>query len=404
MSINRLILLLLFLPFVSYAQTTISGKVTTSVSHTGIGKVSVFLSNSSYGTESADDGSFHLVGVKPGQYTIVASSLGFQEYTQSILVGHDPVNLNIALQPKVEQLRGVVITSAADFKKNLELFTREFIGTTENAKKCEIMNPHTVNMVYHSKKLTLEAWSDDFVIVENRALGYRIKFLIDTFSTSGLSGITQWQGQAYFEELKGTDEQKKEWKQKREETYYGSARNFFRSLYNNTLTQDGFIMHQLKRELNPDRPDDGVIRQHLTYFRQQPRTKVNVDSFNYWVGKLNMSKYYHESLSKEPLQPFQVYEPTGKPGLYALRYNFTGCLYVVYTRKREETDFKDIYRTLDMPNYITSVLTLFAPYAIFDSNGVVFQNVPLIEGSWSKDKLANLLPFDYSPGDDKGIN
>src|SRR5580693_2556 len=126
MSINRLILLLLFLPFFSQAQTTsISGKVVTSVSHTGIGKVSVFLSNSSYGTESADDGSFGLIGVKPGQYTLVASSLGFQEYTQSILVGREPVNLDIIMQPKVTQLRGVVISSAADWKKNFELFKKE---------------------------------------------------------------------------------------------------------------------------------------------------------------------------------------------------------------------------------------------------------------------------------------
>ena len=107
-------------------------------------------------------------------------------------------------------------------------------------------------------------------------------------------------------------------------------------------------------------------------------------------------------MSKQTLQPFQIYEPTGKQGLYALKFNFTGCLYIIYTKRREDTDFKDIYRTLDMPNYETSVLTLFAPYALFDSNGVVFQDPPLIEGSWSKDKLSELLPFDYIPGEGKG--
>jgi hypothetical protein len=399
---KRLILFLLLFPVITYAQTTISGKVVTSVSHTGIGKVSVFLSNSSYGTETADDGSFHLVGVRPGQYTLVASSLGYKEYTKQILVGSEPITIDIPLEPKVEQLRGVVITTPGDFKKNLELFIKQFIGETENAKRCEIMNPHTLNMVYHARKLTLEAWTDDFLIVENRALGYRIKFLLDTFSTSGVTGITQWQGQVYFEEMKGTDEQKTEWKRRREDSYYGSSRNFFRSLYSNTLTQDGFIIHRLTRELNPDRPDDEVIHQKLTYFKSQNRTRQNVDSFNYYINKLNMSKYYHESLSKQPLQPFQVYEPTGKEGVYALRYSFTGVLYIVYTKKREETDFKDIYRTLDMPNYQTSVLTLFKQYALFDSNGVVFQDPPLIEGSWSKDKLAELLPFDYIPGEGKG--
>src|SRR5215469_3009947 len=115
---KRLLLLLLLFPVLTYAQTTISGKVVTSVSHTGIGKVSVFLSNSSYGTESADDGSFRLVNVRPGQYTLVASSLGYKEYSKQVLVGTDPISIDIPLEPKVEQLRGVVITTPGDFKKN----------------------------------------------------------------------------------------------------------------------------------------------------------------------------------------------------------------------------------------------------------------------------------------------
>jgi hypothetical protein len=168
----------------------------------------------------------------------------------------------------------------------------------------------------------------------------------------------------------------------------------------NTLNQDGFIMRRLTRELNPDRPDEAIIVQKIKYFQQ----RYNRDSLIYWVGKQNMSRYYHESLSKEPLQPWQVYQPTGKQGLYALQFNFTGCLYVIYTRRHEETDFKDVYRPLDMENYETSVLTMTAPYAIFDMNGVVFKGVPLSEGTWSKAKLAELLPFDYAPGDEKGVN
>src|SRR5258708_7925955 len=125
MRLNRLLLLLFFLPLAAYSQTiTISGKVTTSVSHTGIGKVSVFLSNSSYGTVTAEDGSFKLVGVKPGQYDLVASSIGFQDFSQTLLVGNEPINVDIPLLPKVNQLRGVVITTNANWKKNWEEFKK----------------------------------------------------------------------------------------------------------------------------------------------------------------------------------------------------------------------------------------------------------------------------------------
>jgi hypothetical protein len=396
MRLQRLLLLLFFLPIAAYSQTiTISGKVTTSVSLEGIGKVSVFLSNSSYGTETSEDGSFSLYGVKPGQYDLVASFVGYQDYSQTILVGKDPINVTIPLMPKVNQLRGVVITTPANWKKNWEEFRKAFIGTSENAKNCVVVNPHVVSMVNSNRKHTLEAWSEDFLVVENKSLGYRVKFLIDTFSNNGLTNIISWQGKAVFQELPGSAEQKKIWKLKREETYYGSSRDFYHALYTDRLTQEGFMIKRLHRELNPERPQEGVILQKIKFFREHP----NRDSLNYWITRENMSKYYRESLEKEPLQPYQIFGKTTKPGLFVI--SFTDCLYVIYTKRHEETDFRDIYRPLDMENYETSVLTLFAPYAVFDMNGVVFEGSPLTEGTWSKSKLAELLPYDYAPGEDK---
>lgn len=396
MHLRNLILLLLFCPFVAFSQTTISGKVVTTESHTGIGKVSVFLSNSSYGTVTAEDGSFRLVGVKPGQYDLIASSIGFQDFSKTILVGNEPINIDIPLATKVNQLRGVVITTNANWKKNYEEFKKAFIGTTENAKSCVVENPHVVNLINSSRRHTLEGWSDDFFIVDNKALGYRVKFLIDTFANNGITGIISWQGKAVFEELPGSAEQKKAWKLKRQETYYGSSRDFYKSLYMGTLAQEGFIMKRLHRELNPDRPQEGIILQKIKYFHDIHPSR---DSLNYWVGKENLSKYFHESLSPVPLEPYQIFAKTDRPGLFII--SFTDCLYVIYTKRREEADFKDLYRPLDMPNYEISVLTLSEPYAVFDMNGVVVNGAPLNEGTWSKSKLAELLPYDYSPETDK---
>ncbi|HJP62214.1 MAG TPA: carboxypeptidase-like regulatory domain-containing protein [Mucilaginibacter sp.] len=396
MRVKRLILLLLIFPFIGRAQTIIiSGKVTTNVSHTGIGNVSVFLSNSSFGTTTADDGTFRLTGVKPGQYTLVASSIGFEEFTQAVLVGSDAITLDITLNPKVNQLRGVVISTPADWKRNYEMFSKQFIGDDENAKKCEVKNPHEVNLIYHGKKLELEAWTNDFLVIENKALGYRVKFLVDTFSSSGIRDVTQWQGQVVFQELPGSAAQKKIWKQKRAETYYGSSRHFLRSLYKNTLGQEGFIVYKLVREVNPDRPDEGTILRNIKKFQQSHFR----DSLSYWISKQNMSRYYHENLIRQPLQPYQIFATTNQPGIFLL--HFTDYLYVIYTKRHEETDFKDIYRPLDMENFETSVLTLHSPYAVFDMNGVIFKDVPLNEGTWSKSKIADLLPFNYSPEDDK---
>src|SRR3569832_747880 len=156
MHFRSLILLLLFCPFVAFSQTTISGKVTTTESHTGIGKVSVFLSNSSYGTVTAEDGSFKLEGVKPGQYDLIASSVGYQDFSKTILVENAPNNIDIPLASKINQLRGVVITTNANWKRIYVEFKKAFIGTTENAKSCFVENPHVVNLINSSRRHTLE--------------------------------------------------------------------------------------------------------------------------------------------------------------------------------------------------------------------------------------------------------
>ncbi len=393
---NRLLLLLFLFPLAVYSQTiTISGKVTTSVSHTGIGRVSVFLSNSSYGTVTAEDGSYRLSGVKPGQYDLVASSIGYQSHSETILVGKEAMHIDIPLLSKVNQLRGVVISSNADWKRNYEEFKKAFIGASENSKQCVVVNSHEVNLINHGRQHNLEAWTNDFLIIENKALGYRVKFLIDTFSRNELTNIVSWQGKTLFEELPGNEAQKKIWKQKREETYYGSSRHFYRALYTDKLTEEGFILKKLHRELNPERPQQDVILRKIKQFNDGKHR----DSINYWIGKQNISRYFHEALTKQPISSYQVVGRTGKPGLFVL--SFTDCLYVIYTKRHEETDFKDLYRPLDMENFEISVLTLQTPYAVFDMNGVVVIGSPLNEGTWSKARIAELLPYDYAPSDSK---
>ena len=217
MRLTKLLTLFFMLcPFVSLAQNgVISGKVDRMDTKTILGKVSVFLSNSSFGTTSADDGTFTLAGIKPGQYDLIATSVGFEDFNQTILVGKDPIKITIELIPKVTQLREVVISTNADWKKNYAMFEKEFIGTSQNAKKCTVANPHDVNLVYHNTKQTLEAWTDEFLVVENRALGYRVKLLVKNFSMNRLDALTSWESQLLFEQLPGSPEQIQAWKKKR---------------------------------------------------------------------------------------------------------------------------------------------------------------------------------------------
>ncbi|MES2108789.1 MAG: carboxypeptidase-like regulatory domain-containing protein [Bacteroidota bacterium] len=388
-----LILFCLFFPVMVFAQGGfISGLVTNADSKNPVSGASVFLSNSSFGTSTTESGKFVLNGVRPGQYTLTVTLLGYEDYTSTVLVGREPIRLDIIMKTKPLMLKEVTISSAADWKKNYEAFRKAFIGTDENAKSCVVINSHVLNLDFNRTKQTLNASSDEFLVVDNKALGYRVKFLLKDFQDDHLSNVISWGGERLFEELPGSAEQKKRWHKKREEVYYGSQMHFFRSLYTNKLVQDSFVMYHLTRHLNLERPPDDFIRKKVKFFAERGMR----DSFNYWNEKAAMSKYAGEKLSKIEVMPYEVYATTDKPGVYV--FHPLNYLYVMYKRKRDEVYNKDLYRSLELPNYEASVITMYDEgYSLFDMNGIVIFQAPLIEGAWAKSRLSDLLPVDYVP-------
>ncbi|MGI4729435.1 MAG: carboxypeptidase-like regulatory domain-containing protein [Janthinobacterium lividum] len=383
---------ILLLPtFVCAQSGTITGKVTAIDSKVPLAKASVFLSNATFGTVTADDGTFTLNNVKPGQYDLVVSILGYENFTQSVLVSNKPLQLAIEMVPRMIQMKEVVITTNANWKKNYALFVKDFIGTSANSKLCKVLNPHAVSLIYHKKTQTLQASTDEFLVVENRALGYKVRFLVHNFESSTLSNEIRYSGQVLFEELKGSKSQEEKWKLKRQEAYYGSSMQFFRALSHQDLQEQGFVMYQLQRKPNPKRPPEELLRQKYNQFNKSN----NRDSVNYW-NEMAQQPRFLENLINTPLKPEDLVMRTDQSGLYAL--SFPDYLYVVYTKKHDEKITNNIYRPLFMENYAVSVVTLFKKYALFDLNGVVVSpESTLFEGDWANDKLAELVPVDYTP-------
>ncbi len=392
MRLPWLVFICLLFPFAALAQLgNITGVVTSADSKKPIAGASVFLSNSSVGTASRENGGFTLANIRPGQYTLVVSILGYEDYDKTVLIGPEPLKIDIEMKPKPLELREVVISSPADWKKNYEEFRKHFIGIDENAKYCEVDNPHILNLTYNQTKQILHADADQFLVVENKALGYRVKFLVRDFNVDNIKNIISTEGDRVFEELPGSDAQKKKWHEKREEVYYGSEMHFFRSIIAENLTKEGFQVYTLKRYPNQERLKEEDIKLGLKIAQQAQRR----DSFNYYVDMENKPKWVHESLVKPALMESDIASHYNSNGLFVLRIN--EFLYVVYTKKREETDFKDIYRPLEMPNYEISVVSELNGAPIFDRNGIVVGNGIFTEGTWTKSRLSDLLPVDYVP-------
>jgi hypothetical protein len=175
------ILSIILLPYSGMAQWNVTGRVTSRADLKPVANASVFLSNATIGTTTADDGTFTLLNVKPGKYDLVVSDIAFKNYNQAVIIGDKNVALpDIVIAPQTRQLKEVAITFRADPNREryFNWFKEEFLGTSDLAKDCKILNSNVLDFNYSEADSTLTASSYDFLEIEDDALGYKIKVTI----------------------------------------------------------------------------------------------------------------------------------------------------------------------------------------------------------------------------------
>jgi hypothetical protein len=393
---NILSILLLFISSLAFGQSVVTGKVISNADKKPVPYASVFLSNSVVGAQSADDGSFTLNNVKNGQYDLVISFIGFESHHQTITVNGANLDLGIIqISPKSTTLKEVKITNDPNREHNLATFEREFLGQSDNAQQCQILNPDVINISYDANGRNLTASSDDFIIIENKALGYKVHYQLNKFLKDDANRMLYYEGSVLFEAMKGRPGQEKRWQKNRMAVYLGSDMHFLRSIFANRVNEEGFRVMKLIRKPNPNRPPDSMIRAKLLLFATNKQKPGWADSADTWRKKERLPKKT-EYLIKTPLTINDFVLRTDNRSMLALQY--TDHLYVIYTRKKVNNTYNSVFQQPDMADYPTTVISLNKKYAVFDSNGVFIDpNSTVDEGAWGLNRVADLLPVDYVP-------
>lgn len=417
----RLILisnLLLLLAGNVLAQQTIRGTVVNGVTNQVLSGVSVFLTNTSKGTTTNSSGYFEITDIKPGKYELVATSVGFETSVFSFTAEQLPLKLRIEMKQKLVELDNVVLEPFVEesWEKWGKAFLGNFIGNNTNAKDCILKNHKDIRFRYYKRSNRLEAIADKPLIIENKVLGYKIEYQLESFEMKFKDGATTYYGYTLFTQLGNEDKDpKKRWVKNREKAYYGSMKHFFTALYNNKLLEEGFevrrmvkypnLEKQRVRKLGPavlqgnvfvrtgsNKPDpnDSIVQ-----IKPGPATRDR-DSSEYYKRILRQNDFIDE-YGRELMTLDSIL--IGKDGQYKMIY-FPNYLAITYKNGMEDQAYLDYILELRKPYYQRSNIFITEEVPIFITpDGSYFYPDKLLATAWwgFNEKISTMLPQDYEP-------
>jgi hypothetical protein len=205
----------------------------------------VFISGSEKITMTNERGEFIFHNLDPGAFQLSVTMVGFAPDIRSLVIQTNSANLNIVLKSKTTELNEVKIPPGNTLEDYYQLFKAQFLGISPNGLQSEITNRDALKLSYDKKKGLLTATADEFLIIQNNRLGYKVRYLLRGFSYNAITNAAIYDGDINFEELDGTPKMKKAWEKNRLETYKGSFMHYLRSVYSNTVAKEGFVTNQL---------------------------------------------------------------------------------------------------------------------------------------------------------------
>jgi hypothetical protein len=220
---------------------TLTGTVVDAETGTPLAGAHVFIASSLLGTATDGEGRYRLEQIPLGSHRIYVSMLGFEAATAPFSPRRDSLYTHdFELAFDVLELGGVTVTGEHDprWKKRLRRFNTLFLGETENARRTEIINPEVLDFdVKWWGKFIATASAP--LVIENRALGYRVTYFLKEFISEG--STIKYDGEPLFEALEpASPEEAEAWEERRRTAYAGSFRHFLLSLLGDSTEAAGF--------------------------------------------------------------------------------------------------------------------------------------------------------------------
>ena len=343
------------------AQLVISGRVLAKESGQPLQGASVFADNTTLGT-ATDAGANYKLYLPNGGYDIVVTYTGYNNESRRISAGDAGDKVNFEMRVKEKEMEAVAVVASSEVKDGWQkygsFFLEEFIGKSANSSSCTLKNPEILKFYFSKRKNRLKVMAAEPLVVENKALGYNIKYALDSFTHEYNTEISLYTGYPLFEEMMAeSDSQYRRWKEARNKAYTGSILHFMRSIYNKTLSEEGFEIQFLVNVNN----SDAAIKLKDFYSALNYRKDDSTQTVEILPNQSNVGIIYSK---EKPAEKFLTEHP-GEP-----------------------KDFE------------FSMLSFQSKESfIIEQNGYYYdQNDIAISAYWAWHKVADQLPYDFMPG------
>ncbi len=349
-----------------FAQTSyflVKGKVVDKTTQAPLAGASVFAQNTTIGEATDTSGNFS-IWLPKGGYSLATTFTGYQTETIRVNSSSENDSLLFELDPEIKSLETVTISISNEVKDGWEkygtFFTNNFIGQTNFSKLCFIKNPEALHFYFNQKRNSLKVLAKEPLVVDNFALGYTLKFAIDSFTNNYNSGTNLFIGYPLFNEMKGTPDQQKMWEANRAIAYKGSLLQFMRSLYSATLEENGF---EIQFIVNTN-GEDYTIKLGNVY------------------GALNYKK-------DDSTKTVEFYPNQSEVAL-------------IYKNAHPEKSYTDIDSTAKKNFQLSTLIFPKGEKFYIDENGYFYEQEDLVtNGYLGFKKIGDMLPYDYKPQEEQ---
>ena len=327
------------------------------------------------GSSTNFDGIFKIENVAAGTFELAASHISYHIAISKVEIGKDSLEAKVDfnLDPKVNQLKELKVVSLKykEWEKYYNIFKQEFLGSTRNASKCDILNPEVLDFTFNSFKRSIEVKAYKPLIIINTALGYELDYYLQYFEIG--NGNTRSTGISNFKELEPKNErEERRWAKNRLKSYQGSLTHFLRSLIKSNHEAEGYEIFSVERL-----PESEDVK----------AAEVDIS------GILANSKNGNEK-----------------------QIRFNNYLKIVYTKENESSSYVDnqIKQAMGIDPYVkdyynavnrgaslgkqTSYMKLNFPVATINTRGFFNESLAVATfGYWSWERVAEYLPIEYEP-------